>query len=269
MIDLAPGHKTGLSLRNPVMVAAGCYGLGGEYRGVVDVGSLGAVVVGPVTAGPRDGSQPPRILRFSGGILLSTALANPGVSRTIRDHRDSWASAGAPTIVHVPATTCHAVHHCVSRLAALEEVAGLELGLPDPGSVDAATDLVYAALDAAAQPVIVRVPLEKAACLATPIERCGVSALTVAGPPRGTLHDGTTGRFVSGRLYGPFVLPLVLRAVRAVSERVRIPIIGSGGVWNVDAARTLMRAGCAAIQVDGAIWRDPNLPSRIALALEG
>ena len=58
-------YKADLVLKNPVMTAAGCYGLGKEYDGLVDVAALGAVVVGPVTAHPRPGKRfstppPPR-----------------------------------------------------------------------------------------------------------------------------------------------------------------------------------------------------------------
>ena len=58
-IELAPNHKTGLTLTKPVMPAAGCFGLGTEYAKLVEVETLGAIVVGPVTAGKRRGAKPP------------------------------------------------------------------------------------------------------------------------------------------------------------------------------------------------------------------
>ena len=44
IIQLAPNHKVGLALRNPVMPAAGCFGFGTEYAHLVDVEALGAIV---------------------------------------------------------------------------------------------------------------------------------------------------------------------------------------------------------------------------------
>jgi dihydroorotate dehydrogenase (NAD+) catalytic subunit len=249
------------------MTAAGAFGLGGEYWSLADVASLGAVVVGPVTARPRAGSTPPRIVSFGGGLLLSTGTANPGISRLIRGHQGFWVSAGAPVIVHVAAVSYRDVTACCARLSELEGVAAIELGIPDEATLDEATDLVNAALGAAAQPVIVRVPLASAANIAVHIARCGISALTVASPPHGELPDHHTGRMVAGRLYGPFVLPLVVHAVRSVAERVAVPIIGSGGVWGVEDARALLDVGCAAVQLGGAIWRDPGLVSRLVDAL--
>ena len=46
VVELAPNHKTGLTLSNPVMPAAGCFGFGPEYIRLVEVEALGAVVVG-------------------------------------------------------------------------------------------------------------------------------------------------------------------------------------------------------------------------------
>jgi len=267
MIDLAPNHKIGLTLGNPVMIAAGCYGWGAEYRDLIDLEPLGAVVVGPVTARPRTGSEPPRLMPFPGGVLLGTGLANPGISRVIREARRFWSQSPAPVVVHVAATSPHAVASCCSRIAAVEEVAAVEIGLAEPSSGNRVSDLVGAAVDAAAQPLIVRVPLDRAVDLAERIEDTGADALTVGCPPSGTLYHAAGRRFISGWVYGPAVLPLVLDRVVSVSELVTIPIIGSGGVWAAEDARALLRAGCVAVQIDAAVWRDPDLPSRIARAL--
>ena len=82
-IDLAPEHKVGLTLTNPVMPAAGCYGLGAEYAQLVEVETLGAVVVGPVTAAARRGTDPPRTVPVVGGVLLHTGLANRGIGAIV------------------------------------------------------------------------------------------------------------------------------------------------------------------------------------------
>lgn len=267
MIDLAPGHKVGLTLRNPVMIAAGCYGWGTQYRQLVDLDSLGAIIVGPVTANLCRGSDPPRTMQFPGGVLLATGNANPGLSRVVRDARRFWSQSPTPVVLHVAATSPGDVIRCCSRVSGIEVVAAIELGLPEAGSSDQAVELVRAAIDAAAQPVIVRLPLNRAVELAEIIEDLGAAALTVASPPPGILYHATEGRFISGRLYGPFVLPLVADQVASVSQTVAVPIIGSGGVWEVEDARTLLRAGCVAVQVDAAIWRDPRCPQRIAEAL--
>ena len=314
-VDLAPGHKVGLTLANPVMPAAGCFGFGKEYDQLVEVESLGAIIVGPVTAGPRRGAEPPRILPLPhcqgrmgetlppsqgragevlpteaggpgeehlppapgglGGVLLHTGLANPGVAAVVRRYGRAWARSPVPVIVHVAGTSPNEAASCCWRLASVEAVAGIELGLPDTagGSTglaevfDRVTDVIRAARAAASQPLIVRLPLVWAAALCGAAVEAGADALTVAAPPRGTVWHAPSDRFVTGRLYGPFALPLALHVLRRVAELVPAPLIGCGGIHSAADGMAFLRAGATAIQVGGALWHDPTSMARIARGL--
>jgi len=268
IIELGSPQKRTLRLACPVMVAAGCYGLGTEYRGLVDEGSLGAVVVGPVTPHPRRGAHPPRAVPIPGGILLHTGLDNPGLPAVLQRYSRAWARSPAPVILHLAATTPDEVEAACERLAAVETVAAVELGLADFVEPDEAATLVAAAVTAYERgPVLVRLPLEAATRLAGPVAAAGADALVVGAPPRGTtLHQG---RFITGRLYGPFVLPLAMRALRRVAEVVDRPLIGCGGVYTASDAVAFLRAGAVAVQVGSLIWRNPAEVARIAREAAG
>ena len=266
-IELAPGHKVGLTLESPVMPAAGCYGFGAAYTGLIDVESLGAVVIGPVTSTRRLGADALRMLAVPGGLLLHTGLANPGVAAVARYVAHTGQRISRPFIVHVAGTSPSEVATCCHQLSGIEAVGGIELGLPDAVYPDEAIDLVRAAAEAATQPVIVRLPLADADVLCEVAVESGGAALTVAAPPRGTAWHAASGRFITGRLYGPFVQPMALRAIRRVSQRVPVPVIGCGGIHSATDARAFIQAGAAAIQVSGALWRDPACLQRIARQL--
>lgn len=271
-IELAPNHKTGLALANPVMPASGCFGFGPEYNQLVDTAMLGAIVVGPVTARARRGAEPPRLVPVAGGVLLHTGLANPGVAAVVRRYgRRAWARSPVPVIVHVAGISPGETASCCRRLYGVEAVAGIELGIWDAATPDDVTDAVQAARDAVSQPLIVRLPLFGADVLCTVAVEAGADALTVAAPPRGAVWYEPGQRFVTGRLYGPFVLPQALyvlrRVVQRVVERVAVPVIGCGGIHDVEGAEAFLRAGAVAIQVDGALWRDPACLVRIAQGL--
>jgi dihydroorotate dehydrogenase (NAD+) catalytic subunit len=274
-IDLAPDHKAGLTLANPVMPAAGCFGFGTEYARLVDVEMLGAVVAGPITAAPRQGAAPPRTLPIAGGVLLHTGLANPGVAAAIRRYARAWARSPVPVIVHVAGTTPDEAASCCRRLSSVEAIAGIELGLPDTagGSTELAdvlddlTAIIRAARTTASQPLIVQLPLSRADALCEAVVESGADALTVAAPPRGTAWHASSGHFVTGRLYGPFVLPLALRALRRVAEIVPVPLIGCGGIHSAEDGLAFLHAGAVAVQVGGALWRDPACLARIAGSL--
>ena len=257
-IDIQPAaaHKAPLSLRNPVMVAAGCYGLGDGYADLIDLTHLGAVVVGPVTLRPRRGAAPPRAVAVPGGVLLHTGLENPGLSATLRHHRRTWSHSPVPVILHLAATTPERTSIACEQLSAEDAIAAVELGLANHVTPAEAAQLVEAATNMYPyRPLLVRLPLETAADLAEPVVAAGADALVVAAPPRGTVHF--RGRFVTGRLYGPFVLPLALRALHQVVDRVSVPLVAAGGITSAADARAFLRSGALAVQIDVALWRNP------------
>jgi dihydroorotate dehydrogenase (NAD+) catalytic subunit len=266
-IELAPTHKTGLTLTNPVMPAAGCFGFGTEYAKLVEMEMLGAIVVGPVTAGKRRGAVLPRALPIPGGVLLHTGLANPGIAAIVRRHARVWARSPVPVIVHVAGTSPGETAACCQRLSSIEAVSGIELGLEDTTNPDDAIAVIQAAQATTNQPLIVRLPLPCADSLCTAAIEAEVDALTIAAPPRGTVWHESGEQFVRGRLYGPFVYPLVLNALCCIVEPATVPIIGCGGIHSIEDARAFLHAGATAIQVDGALWGDPSCLTRIARGL--
>jgi dihydroorotate dehydrogenase (NAD+) catalytic subunit len=274
-VELAPNHKTGLSLANPVMPAAGSFGFGSEYGRLVEMEALGAIVVGPVTGGPRRGGEPPRAVSTAGGVLLHTGLANPGVAAVARRYERVWARSPVPVIVHVAGTSPDETRGCCRRLCGIETVAGIELGLPDSAAGEDAAAIIQAARAATSQPLIVRLPLAQSIvdglvcgeALCEVAVELGADALTVAAPPRGTAWHAAAGQFVRGRLYGACVLPQALHALQCVAELVAVPLIGCGGVHCAEDALAFLRTGAVAVQVGAALWRDPACLARIARAL--
>jgi len=200
-------------------------------------------------------------------VLLHTGLANPGIAAAVRRYARTWARSPVPVIVHVAGTSPDEVASCCQHLFDVEAVAAIELGLPDAADADDAVAIVQAARTVAGQPLIVRLPLAWADALCEAAVEAGADALTVAAPPRGSVWHAPAGRFVTGRLYGPFVLPLALCALRRVAELVPVPLIGCGGIHSVEDGLAFLRAGATAIQVDGALWRNPAGLARIAQQL--
>ena len=200
-------------------------------------------------------------------MLLHTWLANPGVAAVVRRYGRAWARSVVPVIVHVAGTSPDEAASCCRRLASVEAVAGIELGLPDTATLEEVSDVIRATRASAIQPLIVRLPLARADALCEAAVEAGADALTVAAPPRGTVCHKRSGRLVTGRLYGPFVLPLALCALRRVAELVPVPLIGCGGIHSVEDGLAFLRAGAVAIQVGGALWRDPACLAHIARSL--
>ena len=265
MIDLAPSHKRGLALRSPLLNSAGTLGFADEYAGLIDFARLGAFVTNPITARPRTPARGEHVYEFGGGVLVHTGLPNPGIGEAIRQFARKWARLPCPVVVHVAATTPDEVALCVQRLEAVDNVAGIELGFRDEIGDEVAAELIGAA-QLGSLPVLARLPLIRAEELCEVAVNAGAQALVVAAPPRGTMQL-LGGEWITGRLYGPAYFPLALNAVRLVANKVKIPIIGAGGVHTLADAPAMLAAGAVAVEVDSAVWRDPRVMERIAAAL--
>jgi dihydroorotate dehydrogenase (NAD+) catalytic subunit len=275
MIELAPHQKRGLALANPILNASGILGFAGEARGWVALPRLGAFVTNALTYKPRTSAHPPNAAPLPNGVLIHTGLPNPGVRAALRKWDHEWARLGPPVIVHLAATTPDEVRRSVEYLEQADGVGGVELGLRDDLSTAEAQSLIRAAVGG--PPLIVRLPLARAPELSQVAARAGADALTVSAPARasppgpisishqarngeGATQDRAEKRKWSGRLYSPECFPAALEAVRAVaSQDLGLPIIGAGGIFSIENARTMLEAGAAAVQLDAVLWNEPTV----------
>jgi dihydroorotate dehydrogenase len=268
-IEITRPGKNSLFVETPVMPAAGTFGFGDVYRELVNIEKLGAIVTSPVTYQPWRPATGTRAIPLDAGMLVHTGLPNRGLTKTLEQYRAVWEGLPLPVILHLVATTPEHIRSSASLLDQEESVDAIELGLNDDLSWDETKRFVQTATDNIEKPVLVRLPLQAAASLASAAEEGGAAALVVAAPPRGTARDPLSGRLVSGRLYGPLVKPLVLRLVGQMARQNDIPIIGAGGIHTPQDARDFLDAGARAVQVDSVTWIQPQLLETIARDLGG
>jgi len=72
---------------------------------------------------------------------------------------------------------------------------------------------------------------------------------------------------VTGGLSGPAILPVALRMIYQVSQAVRIPVIGMGGVSCAEDVIEMMLCGATAVEIGAANLVDPCACERIIHAL--
>ena len=72
-----------LEIKNPVMVASGTFGSGEEYKDLLDLNKIGAIVTKSITLKAREGNPPPRIVETPSGMLNSIGLQNDGIEAFI------------------------------------------------------------------------------------------------------------------------------------------------------------------------------------------
>jgi len=269
MIDLAPHNPYGLTLRRPVLTAAGCFGYGIEYARLADIAGIGAIVTRSTTLHHRRVAQPPQLIETPAGLLAVGAWPNPGLARVIERYAPVWAGWDTPVLLSVFGANADEFAAFAAALEGVEGIAGLELNLA--GHADAAR--VVAAARAATQlPLLAKLaPQEGApqalAALARSVADAGADAIVAIGSPRGMTLDPQSGQRVEGWLSGPAIRPLALALVADVAAAVSVPVIGCGGIASVEDARQFLSAGATAVQIGAALLADPGAAARIGAAL--
>lgn len=277
MIELAPQHKIGLSLSNPVMIAAGCAGYGQAYHGLLDLAAFGAIVTNPITLRPRRGPAQPRLVETPGGFILNTGEQNPGVKKVIQQAQKSWATLPTAIIAHLPADEPDDLLRTARALAYLETpqghtvLAALELGLPSQTQPQEARRWIRAVQEGSPLPLLVRLPLGAPLNLAEAAAETQADALVIGSPPPGAASTGRGGTVISGALYGPALHSLALYDLLRVKSWLDVPLVAAGGIHSLADAEAFLAVGATAVQLDSLLFIEPKEAEGIArkLALSG
>jgi len=72
---------------------------------------------------------------------------------------------------------------------------------------------------------------------------------------------------VLGGLSGPAIKPIALRAVYQVARAVSVPLVGIGGIANVDDVMEFLLAGATAVEIGTANFYNPVVSTQILDAL--
>lgn len=273
----------GLRLANPVMAASGTFGYGTEYRGISEASGFGAIITKTVTLEPRPGNPPPRLCETPSGMLNSIGLANVGIERFLSDKLPALRQAGTAVIANIAGSTVAEYARLAAILDKAPGVSAIEVNVSCPnvsrGGVAFGADRAMAARvtravrRACRKPLIVKLSPNVADMvpIALAVSGAGADALSLINTLYGLAIDIERRRpalgNVTGGLSGPAIRPVALYHVYRVSRRVKIPVIGVGGVMKAEDAIQFMLAGASAVQVGTANFADPSTPGAIVSGL--
>ncbi len=285
-IELAPQHKSGLPLRNPVVLAAGTFGYGVEAAKSAEIHRLGALVTSSVTLRAHAGAAQPLLLETASGLLSAFDRASPGVKKVLRAYASTWAAWQTPVIVSLAGTTISDFADLAARLDGVPGVAALELNLACPnldadGVIFGADPIVVSRLVAAvrqesALPLFAKLapyhgdlrPIALAAASA------GADAISlISALPSLSIDIRARRPALAGGLSGPAIKPLALRIVYEVACEMRqayplVPLIGGGGIANAHDALEFLMAGATAVQVGTLNFVNPHVGVEIVEGIE-
>jgi len=273
-----------LSLQNPVMTASGTFGYGREFKDLVDLNRLGAIVVKGLSLAPSRGNPPPRIAETPCGMLNAIGLENVGIEAFKRDKLPFLRQLRVPVLANIYGTTIEAYAELAAQLDGLSEVAGIEVNISCPnvkaGGVafgvqpDMAARVVAAVRAKTAKPVVVKLSpnVTDVTEIARSAEGAGADALSLINTITGMAVDIHTRRpklaNITGGLSGPAIRPVAVRMVWQVARAVKIPVIGIGGIMTAEDALEFLIAGAVAVQVGTANFVNPAATMEILAGIE-
>ena len=272
-----------LTLKNPITVASGTAGYGEELSRFVEVSQLGAVFTKGLSMKPRRGNPGNRVLETPSGVLNSIGLENVGLDEFIEKKLPWLVKAGAVTIPNVAA---HSVEENIELCGILSKTPGIdaiELNVSCPnvkqGGMAFGTDmcifteLVEQARKVTSCPLIIKLSpnVTDVASFAVRAEEIGADAVSAINTLLGMKIDIKTRRphftnRVAG-LSGPAIRPVAVRIVYQICQKVKIPVIGMGGISNIDDVIEFILAGATAVSIGTASMVEPSVSGKLAAEL--
>ncbi len=268
-----------LELRNPVLAASGTFGYGLEFEPYLDLERLGGIVVKGLYYRPREGNPPPRLVETASGLINAIGLQGVGVEAFAAKVLPKLRRLRTPVIVNVCGEDDDEYAAVVDFLDRQEGVAAYELNISCPnvkkeGACPALSprttfDLVKRIKGASRRPVITKLSpnVTSVVEIAQAAEEAGTDAVALVNTFLAMAIDLETRRpklgNVFGGLSGPAIKPVALRMVYQVASRLRVPVIGMGGIMTGRDALEFLVAGAAAVEVGTASFVDPDACVRI------
>ena len=273
----------GIEMKNPVTVASGTFGYGREYSNFFDLGKLGAVITKGTSLKPKSGNKPPRVCETASGMLNSIGLQNPGVEYFAQNDLPFLRKFDTKIIVNACGSTIDEYVELCKILNTLD-IDGVELNLSCPNvkagcmafgssydGVKTVTKEVRKVLD---KPLIVKLTpnVSDIASIAKGAEDGGADAVSLINTLLAMKIDIYKRKPVlannTGGLSGPAIKPVAVRMVYQVSQAVKIPIMGLGGIMTGEDAIEFMLAGAKVVSIGAGNFTDPYTSIKVIEGIE-
>jgi dihydroorotate dehydrogenase (NAD+) catalytic subunit len=275
----------GIELRSPVIAASGTFGYGVEFEDVVSLDRIGGFVTKGLSREPMAGNPTPRIIETAAGMINAIGLQNVGVRAFIEEKLPKLHGVkGTVVIANVFGFT---IEDCLEVIQVLNDAPGIamyELNASCPntshGGMVFGTDppllweLVARCKGVAKRPLMVKLSpnVTDIGLMGRVAEDAGADAVSLVNTFVSLVLDVETRRpriaNVTGGLSGPAIKPIAVRMVNDVSNAVKIPVVGMGGIVRAEDAAEFMMAGATAVQVGTASYADPRAVENITNGLK-
>ncbi|MEW6610386.1 MAG: dihydroorotate dehydrogenase [Patescibacteria group bacterium] len=261
----------GITFENPLILPSGIITEISAHKKAEDAGA-GGVTLKSFTFEPRTGHSLPRVIKYDHGFLNSVGLINAGLEKGEIAVTEYLHTAKVPTIVSVFATKVSEFIALVETFASLKPAA-IELNLSCPNVEDEFGNPSGTTAEGAAQviravkkvadtiPLIAKLSPNVAnivevarACEAEGAD--AIAAINTVGP--GMIIDIKTRKpilgHIKGGVSGPGIFPIAVAKIFDIYKKVKVPLLGMGGVSSWQDAVQMMMAGASLVGVGSAVY---------------
>ena len=263
---------------NPVTVASGTFGHSEELYQSKEVRCLGALVPKTVTLHAQQGNPPRRICETPAGMINAIGIENPGIDVFVAQKLPALKATGVPLIISISAHSPDDFVFMAEKLNAAGGLAGVELNLSCPNlqkkvlvaqSEEATLEVVRRVRAVIKYPLIAKLSpnVTDITRIAQAAEEGGADAVSMVNTFAAMAIDirkrrSRIGNFTGG-LSGPAIRPIAVRMVCETFTKVKIPIIGMGGITSADDALEFLIAGASMVAVGTYNFVEPQTPLRV------
>jgi len=272
-----------LKLKNPVLVASGTFGYAEEFRYFMNLKELGAIITKTITLEARQGNPPPRTCETAAGLLNSIGLENPGLEAFLKEKLPYLSKIGVPIIVSIASEYDPKEFIVIAkRLDKIKTVCAIELNISCPNlkskkliSQDAGAtyDLVKDVRRLTRKVLITKLSpnVSDITEIAIAAKEAGSDVIALINTLSGMSIDIETKKprlgCIYGGLSGPAIRPVAIKMVWDVYQKIKIPIIGMGGIIDTQSAIEFFLAGATAIALGTANFINPGIAIEIIKGL--
>jgi len=262
----------GINLSNPTILPAGFLGTTKDILKRVADNGAGAVTIKSISPEARNGHKNPTVLTFDAGMLNAVGYSNPGVKEAAKEFA-GLNSIGVPVIASIIGTNADEFLKVLDGFKHLN-FSAIEIPLSCPhtpgfgmlagqSTPEATEEIVKAIRKETKLPLFVKLSpsVPDIGELAKVAEDSGADAITAVNTMGPGMVINIEARkpvldFKVGGVSGPALRPIAVRCVYEIYERVKIPIIGVGGISTGRHAIEMIMAGASAIGIGSAIYNN-------------
>jgi dihydroorotate dehydrogenase (NAD+) catalytic subunit len=283
VIDLSV-EIAGVTLPNPVMPASGTYEVDEIHGGFFSPAELGAVINKTIFLKPRKGNPPPRIWETPCGMLNAIGIPSEGLHKFLEEQLPRLRRLGPPVIVSIAGNSLREWRELAAAIDASGSADMIELDLSCPNIEQgfiwasqrrALSEVVEAAVQATTLPVISKLSpnVRDIGEMALIAEAAGTAAVSMVNSYVGMAIDIDERRpalgNITGGLTGPAIRPLAVYSVFSTFKKVRVPIIGIGGIATWKDAVEFILAGASAVAVGTQNFVNPLVMKEVIRGIAG